>query len=90
MWIKKDFKRTANLSYLRKVICDIAKKWEAAAGLDLRKTGKVKKNVEYSKLESYLTENDDFGIYVAFKPFECISSGTLAVTQVIVKEVSRT
>ncbi len=74
----------------RKVINDMARKWEAAAGLDLIKTGKLKKNVEYSKLESYLTENDDFGIYVAFKPVEGISSRSLAVTQVIVKEVSRT
>lgn len=77
-------------SSYRKVIKEMSEQWEYASSVDLIKTGRVKKNVEYQHLEDYYLKDEDFGIYVTDTPVHGISSLTLAITQIIAEEISKT
>jgi len=71
----------------RQSIKEMASKWEDAANLELFQIGRVKKNIYFSSLKDYYSQDKDLGIYIVDKKVDGISNTTLAVTQIIAQEV---
>ena len=73
----------------RQSIKEMASRWEDAANLELFKIGRVKKNIYFSNLKEYYSQDKDLGIYIVDKKVDGITNSTLAVTQMIAQEVMR-